>query len=70
MITVEEVLKKSTESAKTVNAVNEEKLRSGEIKVVKQSYWPYIFLAIGAAIGGWFFWRYQKGSQNDGAVSS
>jgi hypothetical protein len=66
MITVESVQTKIDKSAKFAGAAGEEQLRTGEIKAVNQSYWPWILLASAAAALGIWLW---KGEQNGGEVS-
>jgi LPXTG-motif cell wall-anchored protein len=66
MITVDDTIKKSKKSARANNAVNEEKLRTGQIAAAKQNYWPWIILA-GLGIAGLVWWY--KRRNNNGEVS-
>jgi hypothetical protein len=61
MITVDEVLKKGKNPAKTVNAVDEERPVT-ELKPQKKSYWPWVLLAGAAVALG--VWVYKKGQNN------
>lgn len=67
MITVEKVIESSQNSAKLANEQNEEKLKTGEVKAVKKTYWPWILLILGAA--GLGFWLWKKGNNENGTIS-
>lgn len=67
MITVEDVIKSSKNSAKITSEQNEEKIKTGEIKAQKQSYLPWILLAGAALIAG--IWWYKKNKNENGAIS-
>lgn len=67
MITVEDVIKSNKSSAKVISEQNEEKIKTGEIKAQKQSYWPWILLAGAALIAG--IWWYKKNKNENGAIS-
>jgi len=67
MITVEDIIKSNKDSAKITGEQNEEKLKTGEIKAQKQTYWPWILLAGAAIIGG--IWWYKKNKNENGAIS-
>ena len=62
MITVEKVQEKIDKSAKVSNAVNEEILKTGAPKAVKQSYWTWIALGAAGIIGGYLLWKRGKGN--------
>lgn len=67
MITVEKTIKSNNEQRKTVNAVNEELLKTGKIKAKSQSYLPWVLLGLAAVAAAVWLWR--KGKQENGAVS-
>jgi hypothetical protein len=67
MITVESVQKKEQEKGKTINAVNEEQLQTGQVRVLKQSIVPWIIGLL--ALGGLGYWLWKRGKQNNGEVS-
>jgi len=66
MITVEKVLKKNAVESTKVAQQNNELLSTGSVKEVKQSYWPWIFLASAAIFGGWYFLRKEGSGTNEG----
>lgn len=67
MITVEKTIESNKKSAKAVNAVNEELLKTGKVKAKGQSYLPWILLGAAAIAGAIWFWK--KGKQDNGAIS-
>lgn len=67
MITVEKTIESNKKSAKVVNAVNEELLKTGKVKAKSQSYLPWILLAAAAIAGAIWFWK--KGKQENGTIS-
>jgi len=67
MITVEDIIETNKNSDNISSEQNEEMLKTGEIKAVKQSYWPWVFLIAGAVGLGWWLWK--KGKQENGTIS-
>lgn len=62
MITVEKVLKSNAASGSEVAKDNEEVLKTGSVRAVKQSYWPYILIVVAAGVIVWYFFFRKKGS--------
>jgi hypothetical protein len=60
MITVEDVIKKSNQNGSPTE-IKDEKL-PGEVKSLKQTYWPWILLAL-VGIGGAIWW-FRRGKNN------
>lgn len=60
MITVESVLDSNAKKGTEVAKDNEEVLKTGSVRAVKKSYWPWILLAVGAIAAGWYFLRKKK----------
>ena len=67
MITVDKVVNKSKNASGIVNEQIEELLKTGEIKATRQSYMPYIALAVFALLTAAYLWW--KGKQTDATIS-
>ncbi len=64
MITVESVLDSNVKKETEVAKENEELLKTGSVRAVKKSYWPWVLLAVGAIAAGWYFLR-KKGNEGE-----
>jgi hypothetical protein len=66
MITVEKVQRDNKKQEKFANAAAQEQLKTGEIKAVKQGWWPIVLSLVGLAAFSYWFWK--KGKQTNGEV--
>lgn len=69
MITVEDVQKENIQKGTEAQKANEELLKTGTNSAVKKSYLPWVLLAIGAMIAGYFFWKKNKEGSGNAGVS-